>query len=81
MHRDVPAPVRSFECCDCGIALEKHLGQRVDRAPRGLFVGKRKAGAVGGRGGAHLVKIGLNCFDEFDELLARIFFKNCACLL
>ena len=28
-----------------------------------------------------MVKIGLNCFDKFDELSARIFSKNCACLL
>jgi pilus assembly protein Flp/PilA len=28
-----------------------------------------------------LVKIGLNCFDKFDELSARIFSKNRACLL
>jgi len=28
-----------------------------------------------------LVKIGLNCFDKFDELSVRIFSKNRACLL
>jgi pilus assembly protein Flp/PilA len=63
--------------------LEEYLGQRVERAPCGLFVGKRKAGAMGdgGRDGAHLGKIGLNCFDKFDELSAGIFSKNCACLL
>ena len=53
MHGDVPAPVRSFERGDRGLAFEEAFGQQIDHALGGVFVADRKAGAVGGGGEGH----------------------------
>src|SRR5258708_15780954 len=50
MHGDIPAPPKTLECGDRGLALKKTLGQEIDDAFRGLFAADREAGAVGGRG-------------------------------
>src|SRR5689334_22819983 len=72
MERDVPLSVRPLERRDRRVALEKHLGEHVDDAPRVGLAADRKAGAMGWR----RLHSGFRWL-QFLELLSAIFRESC----